>query len=101
MNWRPFFWWLAFTIGWIALFAEFLIRAAWLVIAASGLLGFLTLCGFDIWLARRTRRALQDEYLRKHYPQAKPPGPVPPAPPRFVTGESEAEVGDQRSEVGK
>ena len=71
MNWRSFFWWVAFSAIWIALFAEFLTRLPWLIVSAGGLLGFLTLCGKDIFDARRKQREMRREYRKRYCESGK------------------------------
>lgn len=64
VNWRAIFWWLGFSGLWTE--ALELLGVRYILAASVGaLLGFLTLCGMDIWMAWRTQRSLEDEVRRK------------------------------------
>jgi hypothetical protein len=66
MNWRAIFWWLGFSVAWtLALFFGFSDRPL-LCVCVGPLLGFLTLCALDIWMACRHQRALREEGRSKH-----------------------------------
>jgi hypothetical protein len=66
MNWGAIFWWLGFSVAWTLTLFGFFDRFI-LCASVGGLLGFLTLCALDIFMAWRHRRALRDEFQRKRW----------------------------------
>jgi hypothetical protein len=65
MNWRAIHWWSWFSAGWAT--ALFFVIGRWFVLCAfaGGLLGFLTLCVVDIFMARSNQRELRREYEKR------------------------------------
>jgi membrane-associated phospholipid phosphatase len=65
VNWRAFICWLVFSALWAGILFGVVRRWPPLCIVAGALLGFLTLCGVDIFQANRQQRSLRDECDRK------------------------------------